>query len=95
MGATPREDHQPDACQSRQASEAAAMVTLDFFTYTDEQRDNIKRVVRKLGHDADRIVIGWQQYSIGGTENAVEPHRDGGDRVSSARCRQRSKSAPR
>ena len=88
------------ARQGRQAAEAAAMINVEFFTYTDAQWNAIKAVVRDaLGRDADQIerqitpVTRTLQHHRDGA--AAEPHRDRGEPVSSAQCRQPSKTAPR
>src|SRR4051812_23668241 len=56
MGAADCVHRQHRACQGHQAAEAAAMIEVAFFTYTDKQWNAIKGVVfYRLGLDADLI----------------------------------------
>ena len=77
------------------------MIKFEFFTYTDAQWDEIKdsRAATILAVDADQIerqvTPTLRQVQHHRDAVAAGPHRDHGEPVSSAQCRQPSQSAPR
>src|SRR5260370_1505856 len=77
MGAADCVDRQPGACRARQgrqdARAAAMMIEVELFTYSDEQWDQIRIVVRDaLGLDADQIKREVARLRIGDEESITE-----------------------
>ena len=70
------------------------MIKLDCFTYTDEQWDEIKTVVRdRLGLDADQIESRAREcWQLSTTRRvAAELHRDGGGMLTFSAVRSKAR----